>query len=1064
MSNRKGIPAFSVILSFVCLSILAITFIPILSIQLDPTTPSRSISVTFNWPNASAKVLEQEVTSKLEGLFSSIHGLESIQSESSKGEGTITMEFDKNARLDMIRFEISTLIRQAYPKLPDGVSYPSINLGSSGRNIQPILIYTFNGSASPVYVREYAAENIQPEIAKVKGVGNIQISQAPPYTWEIKFNNDQTTVLGITGTEIRNAIETYFGKQNLGKGSYHVAGKDYGVEMNVVLYGNQNTGEINWDIIPVKKVGDRVIYLGDIATTQYRERPPSYYSRINGLNSITIYIYPEPGINTMDLAKEVRRKVNEVREKLPPGYDMVLRSDTTEQLSKDLQKILLRTAFSLGMLLIFVWVTSRQISYMFLIVTTMIMNLLIACIFYYLLKIEIHLYSLVGITISFGIIIDNSIVMIDHLRISNRKNVFLAVLGATLTTVAALSVVFLLNDQQKENLVELAWVVIINLCISLVIAWYLIPAMMEKVRLAGKKKKFSRKRARRILVFSDFYARSIRFGKRFAWLYVLIVVLGFGIPFHLLPEKIETDEDDNAGRSKTELYWIDVYNKTIGNDWFSKTIRPTLEKVIGGSFRLFGENTFSSSYNSAQGRSTLRVTARMPEGSTVHQLNETIKMMENIIAKYDEVESYQTTVSSYSNGTITILFKPEHEFTSFPAYLKGELEIAAIDMGGADWSIVGEGDPFSIWSSFNTLGSSRLVLKGYNYDELLRYADILRNKLLEQQRIKQVDIVGSRTNYWAASINHEYFIDFNKEMLASEDITMQVFHNKLGDWGNKQSIRSVYFDNKLQRSDLLSDRYDRFNLWDFKNEVVDFSGDMAKMRDLGTVEKRRTGSNIYKYDQQYQIEVRYSFIGSNALNNNIQDRNIDAMEDILPLGYTIGKSSYSWYDRNDSTQYYLIFLVIIAIYFICAVLFESLRQPLAVTSLIPIPFIGAFLTFYVFNVNFDQGAYASFVLLTGLVVNAGVFIINDYNNMRNEFPHVNPFRLYVRAFNHKIIPIALTTISTIVGLIPFIYGGRYERFWYSFAMGTTGGLLFSLIAVMFFMPLVASPRGFKKTS
>jgi multidrug efflux pump subunit AcrB len=121
--------------------------------------------------------------------------------------------------------------------------------------------------------------------------------------------------------------------------------------------------------------------------------------------------------------------------------------------------------------------------------------------------------------------------------------------------------------------------------------------------------------------------------------------------------------------------------------------------------------------------------------------------------------------------------------------------------------------------------------------------------------------------------------------------------------------------------------------------------------------------------------------------------------------------------------------------------------------MIPISFIGVFLTFYIFDFNFDQGGYASFILLCGISVNAALYIINDYNNLKKEYPLRSSQKIYFKAFNYKITPVLLTILSTMVGLIPFVWGGQNEAFWFSFAAGSIGGLLFSLIGIFIYLPL-----------
>jgi len=145
-------------------------------------------------------------------------------------------------------------------------------------------------------------------------------------------------------------------------------------------------------------------------------------------------------------------------------------------------------------------------------------------------------------------------------------------------------------------------------------------------------------------------------------------------------------------------------------------------------------------------------------------------------------------------------------------------------------------------------------------------------------------------------------------------------------------------------------------------------------------------------------------------------------------------------------------LVMGLIFFISAIMFESLRQAVVVLLLIPVSFIGIFLTFYLFDFSFDQGGYTSFILVSGLVVNSLILIINDYNDLRKR-RKISSLRLYVKAWQYKIQPIILTVLSTALGLIPFLLNGPSEVFWFAFAVGVIGGLIFSLLVITIVNPV-----------
>lgn len=1035
--NTSTISSFSVIVIFVCLAIIGIALIPLLSIQLYPSTTTPGLSVTYSWRDVSARVIEQEVTSKLEGLFATVKGIKSISSVSSRASGRINVSFKKEINRDAMRFEIASLIRQCYPELPVDVSYPQLSMNTTGERVSPVLSYAVNASASSNYIRKYVENEIIPRLSRIKGVNEVQLYGATPYEMEVKFQMERIQVLGITGDDIATAINTHFKKDLIGKGSYQQGEQDYITELNLQLrYSLGDT--LIWEKIPVKKVGERILYLKDLAEVRYKEQTPASYYRINGLNTINLVIYPEKGVNNIALAKSIREEMQRIRQNLQPGYSILLASDSTEYLTKEINKIIFRTLLSLFILLAFVFIVSRQFRYLLLIITTIAGNLVIACILIYFFKVELQLYSLAGLTVSLGIIIDNSIIMIDHIRNTGNKKVLLAIYASTLTTIVALGVIFFFQEEQRLNLLDFAWVIVINLSVSFAIALFFIPALMDKIKLVQRKTKRYYRKRRRIIKLAGAYEKTVVSGKKLKWIYVVVFILGFGIPVHWLPDNVKGDDR-----------WAKVYNESLGSAWFREDIKPTMEKILGGSLRLFTVNVFERSYYPEPGKTMLHVNGTMPEGCTVQQLNEAIEEMENFISQFDEVEMFQTSVSSYRDSHITIHFKPEHEWSNFPYLLKSQLESKAINLGGADWRVYGVGLGFSN-ALYEGPKNNRVALEGYNYEQLYQYADLLKRNLLENPRIREVDISGS--DQWGERVIHEFFMSFNDERLALNDVSAVEFYTSLKDKSYRREINPVYAGDELRRVFLTSDTYGSFNVWNFNHSPLNADEKLLKIGRFSSVEKRKTGNDIHKVDQQYQLMVAYDFIGPYTLAEMVRNEHIEELANILPLGYSIRSNQFRFWDREDTTQYYLIFLVIAAIYFICVILLESLLQPLAIIAMIPISFIGVFLTFYLFNLNFDQGGFASFILLSGLTVNAGLYIVNDYNNFRIGSGR-SKVKLYLKAYNHKIIPVILTILSTVLGLVPFIAAGQKEIFWFAFAAGTIGGLIFSLIGILIYLPL-----------
>ena len=157
------------------------------------------------------------------------------------------------------------------------------------------------------------------------------------------------------------------------------------------------------------------------------------------------------------------------------------------------------------------------------------------------------------------------------------------------------------------------------------------------------------------------------------------------------------------------------------------------------------------------------------------------------------------------------------------------------------------------------------------------------------------------------------------------------------------------------------------------------------------------------------------------------------------MGYTIAaEESWKRWSPKDKETYWLVALSVLIIWFMMAVSFNSLRQPFSIIFVIPISFIGVFLAFILFNMKIDEGFLASLIFLTGITVNAGIFIVREYKAIRNLHPLYSPVRCYRKAFNNKIIPILLTQLSTFLGFIPFVIGSP-ESFWFNLAVGIMGG-------------------------
>jgi len=359
------------------------------------------------------------------------------------------------------------------------------------------------------------------------------------------------------------------------------------------------------------------------------------------------------------------------------------------------------------------------------------------------------------------------------------------------------------------------------------------------------------------------------------------------------------------------------------------------------------------------------------------------------------------------------------------------------------------GDGFSNRMSEST-GSYRIQFFGYNYDQLYDYADDLRRDLLDNPRIREVNIL-SRDNR-EKSRNREFILTPDVGQLAMNGISLPMYFNMVRNAaGNEQIAAGTTIDGTYQFIRYRAKQLAETDRWSLYNNMMHMGDTYMKLSATGEMVRDVEQMEICKENQQYTMFVTYDYVGSARFGSRLHENKVKETNEILPLGYRVEAiSGWGWWQK-DKKQYWLILLILIVMYVVCTILFESLWKPLAVISLVPFGFIGLFLTFYLFRLNFDQGGFAALVLLCGLTINAAIYIINDFNNLKNS--PCSSRRKYIQALHGKISPVMLTILSTILGLIPFVVGEQREPFWFALAAGTMGGLLFSLVGILFYLPL-----------
>lgn len=1042
---------FTIIMTMVVLMVIGAAVMPMLKVGTEPMErQGKTLSINFDWPGVSAKVVEQNVTSPIEGIVTSVKGIESVSSDSYFGRSEIRVQLKPEADVSSIRFEISSLLRQTYSRLPQGVGYPSLSggeviTGSSSHNEnKQLLLYMIHADLQPDQIKNYVDQQIARPLERVSGVSKVEVNGTTGRYIEMCYDPTKLAACGLTGYNIAEAIQNFIGRDEIIGKIWQQ--KPSGTMESMAL--RLATAEFSKSLenMPIANAEGKIFYLNDLATYHYKDYEPWSYYRVNGMNTIYLSIHVPADADMISLSDKVQEEMESIKANMGKGVYVELYHDEAKTQREELFKLVSRTLLSLILLLLFVWLSNRNLKYLFIISVALAANLLISAIAYWMFGIQLHIYSLAGITVSLGLIIDSTIVMADHYSYYRNRKAFLAILAALLTTIGALIVIFFLPKNLQDNLYDFSWIVIINLTISLLVAYFFVPSLVETMHYNSHNE--SLRHIRGVVKWNRFYSGYLNFTSRHRWIYIILVIVAFGIPFHALPKGLGENDFYYDKGSRSEQKWYEtLYNKTLGSDFFQSTLKEPLSKVFGGTMRLFAQSLNEGNSREEEKDMVLNIRAQMPLGGTSTQLNEKMKILEEFLKTFKEIKTFTTRING-GRGSVEVVFKKEYAQTGFPYQLENKVIGKVISIGGADWSTYGVSQRGFSNSLNLQYRNNNITISGFNYARLNRLAEDIADYMRANNRVQDllIETPGQQR------LEDEFHMRYSQDRFSLYGTSAGSVHGTLSGMLNGNRA-GVYHDRYVSSEIVLKPlTYDSFDLWNLNNAAIQVRDASLMLPDLMKIERRTAKNSIHRENQEYVLNIACNVLGSYNYSFKYIDEVMEHFRKTLPVGYKCSTPSFSM-SEEEATKYGLIALIVVIIFFLCAILFESLRATVVIISIIPVTLIGTFLTFYFTGAEFGAGGFASLVLLCGITVNSGIYILNQYNIIRRSTANTDFIRLYVKAYNHKIIPVFLTVASTVTGLIPFFFDGKEEPFWFSFATGVTGGLIFSLIAIIFVMPI-----------
>ncbi|QHS63535.1 efflux RND transporter permease subunit [Chitinophaga agri] len=978
------------LLIYLVFAMMGLLALPYMRIDLLPGQMGKSLTVNYQTANTSPELNESRYTSMLENGLSQLTQIRHMESVSTESGGEVVIRFDAAADLKEKRFQMAMLIRQLYPKLTVGISYPTIanTTTVSKMESEAIRVYMINGPGDRSKLQKQFSPLLHKFFLAIKDIRELEIIGAPKQEISVTYNRSKCAAFHVTSTEIRQALSEQY------RLTFPcMIRDDHGQKLFITIGENSPTLQSLSDAMVVNESG-QAIKLAALAEISQHETLITDYYRINGQNALNVNLYPKPGSNALALSKKLDLAANEINKQLPPGYSLKLVYDKTAFLHAELQTNYKRSALAIGILLAFILVAYQSIRSTIVILSSLVVNICIGILLICLFQVNINLYTVGGVTLAFGLIIDNAIVNLDYYQRHRNLKILPAMLGANLCIITGLSIVYMLPDQESKDYNDFCAMIILSLCASLLVAVGFTPAVSSL--LQNHKLNFSshkiRRRMWRLYTIYQKCLQTLAPGK-YAISAIFFVCLGIGCYL------FQTHIGERSGirnPDQTKLY----------------------------------------------------LTCNLADGHTALQMNELFQPMEDYLKQQKGIDKFITYIQSGQYGGIEIFIKKDHVHGTYTAQLYDALVSRTNAIEGVKWQLWGLGK-FHSTSNHQQAASYSVLLRGYHYQQLEDQAHRLRHHLQQNSRVVQVNV------------NAQYSMR-DREMTSSSFSTnpanSRLVYNALHDY--QAEIQPLLL---VQNNGEYSPVYVRSGGWQERSQF-EFLHDPAtqdsmpfSLNQFGQLAREKVSNKIYKKDRQYLRVVSYNYQGDDQFGSQHQALAIRQFNVVMPAGFSASKYAFNFKEENKALPVWPLWLLVALNFVITCMVFENLKQPLLLISLIPLSFTGLLYVFALTDHFVDQGAYAAFLMLGCLAVNAGIFLINDYNHSSKRY-FTDPYQRLARAFFARSRPIVLTIISCCCALLPFLFDGEDVIFWYSFSVGTLSGLLFSFLTLFIYLPLMLAPR------
>ncbi len=1009
---------------FVALSLLGIVSYKSLSVELYPDTELPMLFVQIAGQTESdPKYVEQEAVIPMEGVVGTLEGIEKVESRVNPGRGTIIIYLNKDVDFKYAYLKLAEKVQASQGLLPDDYTATVLKMDLDEFTNQFMSIQVL-GTGGVYRVRALTDEKIVDKLENIDGVAGIEVYGGREKSVEIILNEDRIKALGLTLSQIRSKILS-----NTESKTFAGRVVDQGQYLFVNVDGEYNTIR---DIENVVVSSEGPLLLKDIAQINFGYKDVTSYSRVNSKESVTLSVSREASVNQIELSAKVKKQIEELNRQLASeGIEIAITSNSADTMEENIDQIIDLALVGSILAVFILWIFLKNIPLVSLVMLSIPISVFSAFNLFYAFDISINTLTLIGIALAVGMLIDNSIVVMENIYrmatiendndkavIKGTKEVWRAIFAATLTTITVfLPFVFSSNIMFRLVAKNISVSIVGTLVISLVVALLLIPMMTHAILSFGKNKIHLR-------------LKRLPLHNRLIQAYLVLLKNALRLPARTI----------NAA---VIVFFLTILISLVVSYQVSKEVE-TPEFIVD---------------------------IERPSGSTLEGTDLMVSELEKRLEPIAEKDKVISQVYE-EKATITVQLKEDYKKESDRSLGEIKAEIQSKLYGYDDSEIVleqgstgssGSGGGFGANPGMNLMGmfgigqqSESIVIKGENFDKMLLLAEDI--KYILEDNIE--DLNYARVS--ASSDRPEVHLEFDPGLMSMYGVTPQnvvselsVFKNEVSSGGvlkiNNDEYDIVIKTDNAEEEENTSKTYEDLQ----KLNVQSSSGSLVALNDFSDIIYASGRQEILRVNQQKEITLTYAF--SEDVNDSkdlLEQARAEVDDLVASVNLPSGTAIEVIHEEDQFEEFkFLIGTAFLLILMILASVFESFVTPFVMLFSIPLAAIGSFFgLIFTGNSLFNLNSLIGFLILLGIVVNNGIILIDYSNVLRKQ--GMRHSRALLQAGISRVRPILITASTTIIAMLPLALGkSEYVgSLGAPFAITVVGGLLVSTLLTLVFIP------------